>query len=69
MVSKNDDDRELSDRLNAIENYYADTVLSDGLKELYAQVQLKCEDFREKIFFKNVDNIESRVVSEKNNKK
>lgn len=67
MVSKYDDDRELSDKLNEIENYYADTVLSEGLKELYAQVQLNCEYFRENVFFKNIDNIESKVVSEKFN--
>lgn len=48
----------LVDRLNNLENYYADSLLSDDLKEVYAQIQLNCADFRENIFFKNVAIIE-----------
>ena len=48
----------LSDKLSDLENYNADNVLSDGLKELYADVQLKCNDFRNNIFFKNIDKMD-----------
>ena len=55
----------LSDKLSDLENYNADNVLSEGLKELYADVQLKCNDFRNNVFFKNVDNIDEELVSYK----
>ena len=57
----------LSDKLSDLENYNADNVLSEGLKEIYADVQLKCNDFRNNVFFKNVDNIDDDLVSYKNN--
>ena len=53
----------LSDKLSDLENYNADNVLTEGLKELYADVQLKCNDFRNNVFFKNVDNIDEDAVS------
>lgn len=53
----------LSDKLSDLENYNADNVLSDGLKELYADVQLKCNDFRNNIFFKNIDKMDEDAVS------
>ena len=53
----------LSDKLSDLENYNADNVLTDELKELYADVQLKCNDFRNNVFFKNVDNIDEELVS------
>ncbi len=56
----------LSDKLSDLENYNADNVLTEGLKELYADVQLKCNDFRNNVFFKNVDNIDEDLVSQYN---
>ena len=53
----------LSDKLSDLENYNADNVLTDELKELYADVQLKCNDFRNNVFFKNIDNIDESLVS------
>ena len=53
----------LSDKLSDLENYNADNVLTEELKELYADVQLKCNDFRNNVFFKNVDNIDDDLVS------
>ena len=57
----------LSDKLSDLENYNADNVLTDELKELYADVQLKCNDFRNNVFFKNIDNIDDELVSYKTN--
>ena len=53
----------LSDKLSDLENYNADNVLTEGLKEMYADVQLKCNDFRNNVFFKNIDNIDDDLVS------
>ena len=52
----------LSDKLSDLENYYADNILTDELKELYATVQLQCADFRYNIFFKNVDLLDATLV-------
>ena len=57
----------LSDKLSDLENYNADNVLSEGLKELYPEFQLICNDFRNNVFFKNVDNIDEELVSYKIN--
>lgn len=51
----------LVDRLNYLENYYADQLLSDDLKQMYAQIQLNCSDFRENIFFKNIAIMEYNI--------
>ncbi len=60
------DDKEIEDslayRINDLENYYADSVLSDELKEIYAEVQKDCEDFRSNVFFKNLDILEDTLV-------
>ena len=53
----------LSDKLSDLENYNADSVLTEGLKEIYADVQLKCNDFRNNVFFKNIDNMDEALVS------
>jgi hypothetical protein len=53
----------ISDKISDLENYYADNILTEELKELYADVQLKCNDFRNNVFFKNVDNIDEDLVS------
>ena len=53
----------LSDKLSDLENYNADMVLTEGLKEMYAEVQLKCNDFRNNIFFKNIDSMDENLVS------
>ena len=54
----------LSDKLSDLENFNADMILSEELKEIYADVQLKCHDFRNNIFFKNIDNLDDDLVSE-----
>lgn len=41
-------------KLNYLENYYADMLLSENLKQVYAEIQMNCEDFRENVFFKNI---------------
>ena len=53
----------MSDKLSDLENYNADNVLTEGLKEIYADVQLKCNDFRNNVFFKNIDNMDDGLVS------
>ena len=55
----------LSDKLSDLENYYADNILTDELKELYATVQLQCADFRNNVFFKNVDLLDATLVRKK----
>ena len=53
----------LSDKLSDLENYNADNILTDELKEIYADVQLKCNEFRNNVFFKNIDNMDDELVS------
>ena len=55
----------ISDKISDLENYYADNILTDELKELYATVQLQCADFRNNVFFKNVDLLDSTLVRKK----
>jgi len=55
------DKETLVERLNNLENYLADNLLSEELKEIYANIQLNCSDFRENIFFKNIDLIEEKL--------
>jgi hypothetical protein len=45
-----------------IENNYADAYLPEDLKELFAEIQIKNEDFRNKNFFKNLEIIEEHLV-------
>lgn len=52
----------LSDKISDLENYNADNILTDELKEIYADVQLRCNDFRNNVFFKNVDKIDENAV-------
>ena len=52
----------LSDILSDLENSNAYNILPEELKQLYAEVQFKCNDFRNNIFFKNIDNIEEGLV-------
>jgi hypothetical protein len=52
----------LAFKINDLENYYADMVLSDDLKEIYAEVQKECEEFRTNIFFRNLDILEDSLV-------
>jgi hypothetical protein len=64
---ENFEDREyensLAYRIGDLENYYADNILSEDLVEIYAEVQKNCEDFRENIFFKNLDILEESLVT------
>ncbi len=51
----------LVEKLNNLENYFADKFLSEELKLIYAQIQLNCTEFRENVFFKNISLIEQNV--------
>lgn len=51
----------LSDKIAQMENYYVDNVLSNELKEIYAQVQLNCQNFRTNVFIKNVNRLDSNI--------
>ena len=51
----------LSDKIAQMENYYVDNVLSNKLKEIYAQVQLNCQNFRTNVFIKNVNRLDSNI--------
>jgi hypothetical protein len=53
----------LSYRINDLENFYADSVLSDDLKEIYAQIQENCSEFRNGVFFKMLDIFEADLVN------
>ena len=57
-----DYDNSLANRINDLENYYADNFLSPDLKEFYATIQHECEDFRNDVFFKNLDKLENSLV-------
>lgn len=48
----------LAERLNNLDIYFADNMLSDELKEIYAKIQYNCLDFRQNVFFKKIDMIE-----------
>lgn len=52
----------ICDKISNLENYTADVILSDELKEIYAQIQLKCNDFRNNIFFRNLEYLEDNLV-------
>lgn len=52
-----------SEKISDLENYYADNVLSKDLKSLYDQVQLDNADFRSNVFLKNIDILDSEIVS------
>ncbi len=52
----------LADRINDLELYYADTVLPENLKMIYAQIQEDCSEFRNNIFFKMLDIFEADLV-------
>ena len=51
----------LSDKIAQMGNYYVDNVLSNELKEIYAQVQLNCQNFRTNVFIKNVNHLDSNI--------
>lgn len=64
-MADQDDQREqpnLCDKISFLENYAADLLLTGDLKEIYAQVQLQCEDFRNNVFFKNLEYLEDKLV-------
>ena len=64
MAEREEEKRQgLSDRISDLENFYADSVLGDELKELYAEVQMNCIDFRTNVFMKNVDHLDEKFVS------
>ncbi len=54
--------RTLADKINDLELYYADTVLPENLKMIYAQVQEDCSEFRNNVFFKMLDIFEADLV-------
>ena len=45
----------LSEKFSDLENYYADNLLDDELKQLYGEVHVALGEFRNEVFFKNVD--------------
>lgn len=53
----------LSDKISDLENFYADSVLGEDLKELYAEVQMNCIDFRTNVFMKNLEHLDEHFVS------
>lgn len=61
-MSESKSDKQLSSRIPDLENYYAENVLSDDLKKIYGEIQVNCGDFREKIFFKNLDVLENKMA-------
>ena len=64
MAEREEEKRQgLSDRISDLENFYADSVLGDEIKELYAEVQMNCIDFRTNVFMKNVDHLDDKFVS------
>ena len=58
--------RFFSDSLADLENYHAENVLSQDLKQLYFEVQGNLGNFRKAIFEKNIDRIEEGVVRRNN---
>jgi len=61
-IEKNNTNKSLADRINDLELYYADTVLPENLKLIYAQIQEDCSEFRNNIFFKMLDIYEADLV-------
>jgi hypothetical protein len=61
-IEKTESNKSLADKINELEIYYADTVLPENLKEIYAQVQEDCSDFRNNVFFKMLDFIDNDCV-------
>lgn len=55
------DTKTLSYIIADIENYYADTFLSEELKEIYAGIQTDLAEFRSEIVFRNLDIIEANL--------
>ena len=49
--------------LNEIENKYVDSLLNGDLKQIYKGVQLKCKDFRNQMFAKNLVQLDKDYVS------
>lgn len=53
----------LSERIGDLENYYKEQILSKELKEIYNEIQNNCQEFRQNIFFGNVERLDSKFVS------
>ena len=51
----------LSDKLSDLENYYADNILTDELKEIIYKSSITIFRFRNN-FFKNVDLLDATLV-------
>lgn len=60
-VNSNSEKETLVDKISNLENYFADNLLSEELKLIYAQIQLNCNEFRENVFFKNISLIEQNA--------
>ena len=52
----------LSERIGDLENYYKEQILSKELKEIYNEIQNHCQEFMQKIFFGNVERLDSQFV-------
>lgn len=52
----------LNERLDALEDFYVNNVLSDKLKETFFDVKKECKEFKDELFNPNVDLIENDLV-------
>ena len=52
----------LNERLNALEDFYVNNVLSEELKETFFDIRKECKEFKEGLFNPNVELIENDIV-------
>ena len=52
----------LNERLNELEDFYVNSVLSDELKETFFDIKKECKEFKEELFNPNVELIENDIV-------
>ena len=67
VIDNQEEKESLAERLNNLENYLADQILSEDMKVIFAKIQMECADFRENVFFKNLNIIESETAKQKPN--
>ena len=51
----------LNERLNALEDFYVNNVLSEELKETFFDIRKECKEFKEGLFNPNVELIENDI--------
>jgi hypothetical protein len=52
----------LSDNFSDLEKINVRRYLADNLKDLYKEVEEECATFKEKVFLKQLDNLEDYMV-------